>query len=170
MSNHNPYQTPESGLALEVPADLEYDTTPVFSPNGRMGRVSYIAWSGIAYFAFIIALFLGLFMVGGVEAGQDGFLVIYAVLIIPFAVIYTIFGIRRLHDLDRSGWQYLLMVIPLVNLYIALVMLLQPGTEGENRFGGPRLTAPWEKVVAILGLALFVVMTIAPFLLPSFGP
>lgn len=168
MSNYNPYQTPESGLALETAADLEYDTTPVYSPSGRMGRVSYIAWSSLAYIVFILAMFLGLMIFGQEDSGPDAFWGVYGVLLIPFAVIFTIFGIRRLHDMDRSGWQYIMVIIPLVNIYITLVMLLQAGTPGENSFGGPRQTQPWEKIVAIVGLIFFILVVLTPVLIPMF--
>ena len=48
-----------------------------------------------------------------------------AVLIPSIAV-----GVRRMHDIDRSGWWLLL---PIVNLVFAATK----GTEGENRFGPP---------------------------------
>jgi len=40
------------------------------------------------------------------------------------------FGIRRMHDVDRSGWWLLL---PIVNI----IFWAKSGTEGENRFGPP---------------------------------
>jgi len=43
---------------------------------------------------------------------------------------HVMFGIRRLHDTNRSGWWWL---VPIVNL----VFWAQPGNEGENRFGPP---------------------------------
>jgi uncharacterized membrane protein YhaH (DUF805 family) len=45
-------------------------------------------------------------------------------------------GVRRLHDTDRSGWFYLLTIIPLVNL-VLLYFFVQAGTPGSNRFGPP---------------------------------
>ena len=43
--------------------------------------------------------------------------------------------IRRFHDKDKSGWFILINIIPLVGWLIALVMLLDKGTPGKNRFG-----------------------------------
>ena len=47
------------------------------------------------------------------------------VLFIPTLTV----AIRRFHDVDKSGW---FMLIPFYNLYL----VLQPGTQGPNRFGG----------------------------------
>lgn len=41
------------------------------------------------------------------------------------------FRIRRLHDLNMSGWLSLLCIIPGVDL----VLIVLPGTLGNNRFG-----------------------------------
>ncbi len=45
-------------------------------------------------------------------------------------------GVRRLHDLDKSGWWLFLGLIPLVGGIILLVWNCTPGTRGPNRFGG----------------------------------
>ncbi len=43
--------------------------------------------------------------------------------------------IRRLHDLNRSGWWALIMLIPLVNLLFAVYVIFFKGTEGPNKYG-----------------------------------
>ena len=47
--------------------------------------------------------------------------------------------VRRLHDLDRSGWWILISLIPLVGAIILLVWACTKGTDGENRFGSDPL-------------------------------
>ncbi|WP_196503655.1 DUF805 domain-containing protein [Aestuariivirga litoralis] len=44
-------------------------------------------------------------------------------------------AIKRLHDRNRSGWFYLLMLVPLVNIWVAIEILFLKGTAGPNRFG-----------------------------------
>jgi uncharacterized membrane protein YhaH (DUF805 family) len=44
-------------------------------------------------------------------------------------------SIRRLHDLDRTGWWILLALIPLIGWIILLIWYITKGTEGPNRFG-----------------------------------
>jgi len=43
-------------------------------------------------------------------------------------------GIRRLHDLDKSGWWCLNAFIPIIGILI-IYWFAQRGTEGANRFG-----------------------------------
>ena len=48
-------------------------------------------------------------------------------------------AIRRLHDLDRTGWWILLGLIPLVGWIILIIWYTARGTAGPNRFGPDRL-------------------------------
>ncbi len=44
-------------------------------------------------------------------------------------------GVRRLHDMNKSGWTVLWAMIPIVGALIVLGMLLGDGTKGKNTFG-----------------------------------
>jgi len=50
-------------------------------------------------------------------------------------------AIRRLHDLDRTGWWILLSLIPIVGWIILIIWYCTRGTTGPNRFGADRLVA-----------------------------
>ncbi len=43
--------------------------------------------------------------------------------------------VRRLHDIGKSGWWYLISLIPLVGLIGFLVLMCLDGTRGENKYG-----------------------------------
>jgi uncharacterized membrane protein YhaH (DUF805 family) len=53
-------------------------------------------------------------------------------------------AIRRLHDLDRTGWWIFLNLIPIIGWIILLIWYCTRGTDGPNRFGpdplGPAIT------------------------------
>ena len=56
------------------------------------------------------------------------------------AVLLPTFGveIRRLHDIDKSGWWILISLVPLVGGIWLLVLLCLQGSRAANRFGpGP---------------------------------
>ena len=44
-------------------------------------------------------------------------------------------AVRRLHDVDRSGWWFLLAFIPLIGIIVLIVWWCTEGTRGPNRFG-----------------------------------
>ena len=54
----------------------------------------------------------------------------FAVLLPSFAV-----GVRRFHDIGKSGWHYLVGLIPLAGVIILLVWFCKNGQTGENKWG-----------------------------------
>lgn len=50
-------------------------------------------------------------------------------------------GVRRLHDLDKSGWWYLLVLIPIIGFLVLLYFFVQKGSDGPNRFGADPLAS-----------------------------
>ena len=48
---------------------------------------------------------------------------------------YLSVSVRRLHDIDKSGWFLFLIIIPIVGAILFIVWACSKGTEGENRFG-----------------------------------
>lgn len=44
-------------------------------------------------------------------------------------------GVRRLHDIGKSGWWWLVSLIPFVGTIILLIMCAQPGESGSNQYG-----------------------------------
>lgn len=53
-----------------------------------------------------------------------------AVLIPSLAV-----AIRRLHDVGKSGWYYLLVLLPIIGPIWLIVLFATEGEQGDNRFG-----------------------------------
>lgn len=44
-------------------------------------------------------------------------------------------AVRRLHDIDRSGWWLLLWLLPILGWFVLLVFACLDGTYGRNRYG-----------------------------------
>ena len=44
-------------------------------------------------------------------------------------------GVRRLHDVGRSGWWWLIAFIPIVGLLVLLYWAVSKGTDGPNEYG-----------------------------------
>ena len=92
--------------------------------EGRATRPEYW-WFVLAY--AIVNIILSLIpRVGTILSGILGL----AVLIPSIGV-----GVRRLHDINKSGWWYLLILIPLVGAIILIVWLAKPSDNGENQYG-----------------------------------
>jgi uncharacterized membrane protein YhaH (DUF805 family) len=50
--------------------------------------------------------------------------------------------IRRLHDVDKSGWWVLILLLPIIGLLVILYFMIIEGTKGPNRFGNPPSSLP----------------------------
>ena len=44
-------------------------------------------------------------------------------------------GVRRMHDIGKSGWCLLLFFIPLVNIVLIFLWLCKAGDTGANQYG-----------------------------------
>jgi uncharacterized membrane protein YhaH (DUF805 family) len=103
------------------------------SASGRATRAEF--WWWFAFYLLLQAL-LG--------DSPLGVLVVLGLLLPTVTVM-----IRRLHDTDRSGWFTLIGFIPVAGVFILLVLLALPSTQGSNRYGPPRTptsppTNPWQ--------------------------
>ncbi|MCG8464803.1 MAG: DUF805 domain-containing protein [Xanthomonadales bacterium] len=165
MQEQNPYRAPSASFNASA-FDEAYDETPPFSPAGRFGRLSYLAWSlvlgfvgGISMAVFMPVMFSLDATDADILAGMTSGGMLLAM--IPMFVLGAIFGIRRLHDINKSGWWLLLFIVPIVNLILGLVLTFMPGSDGANDFGPPRETRVWEKIFAWLYIALIVLGIVA---------
>jgi uncharacterized membrane protein YhaH (DUF805 family) len=46
-------------------------------------------------------------------------------------------SVRRLHDIDKTGWWILIGLIPLIGFIVLIIFYLQKGDPGENSYGPP---------------------------------
>lgn len=133
------------------------------SASGRFGRLSYLAWLFLSSIIFMIAVgvlaaVFGLSTIAQNPENISGIAIIIAVILyIAFIYFSIIFMVRRLHDRNHSGWLSLLVLIPLINIFFALYLLLAKGTVGANNFGEPRITPNWEKVLGWLYIIMIPV-------------
>lgn len=137
---NNPYAAPGADLSALINDGKTY-TPKVLAVNGRIGRVRYLVYTVWLSFLllFITGLAMGLLSLINPILGLLGM-----ILYIPVMAVSFIMAIRRLNDLEYSGWLSVLMIVPLVNLILSLWLLFGRGTDGSNRYGpapGPNSTA-----------------------------
>ena len=111
-----------------------------FDYSSRSTRAEYWIFS-LINFIIIIVLCLLPMIFNTNTSEQDLSIVAQAFLIFFIAyVIAVIFPsisvtVRRLHDIDFSGWWFLIQLIPYLGGCVILVFTLIDGTAGNNRFG-----------------------------------
>jgi uncharacterized membrane protein YhaH (DUF805 family) len=107
----------------------------LFSMEGRYNRAKYF-WTvfGISFVVYVLSFVLGL-IVGGSGGDSTTAAALSYFISIPAMVIIAFQVVKRLHDLGRPGSHYWLLLIPFYNLYLALIILFERGTQGENKYG-----------------------------------
>ena len=95
--------------------------------KGRASRAEF--WWFVLCNAIISSILLVIdFALGTKNILSD----IYAILTI---VPGTAVGIRRLHDIGRSGWWYLIIVVPIVGVIVLIVFDVKRSQPGTNAYG-----------------------------------
>jgi uncharacterized membrane protein YhaH (DUF805 family) len=122
-----------------------------FSFDGRIRRIEYFLSGLVCGVVVWIAMLLGVgtFLLGagsGSAAGSAFGLLIGVVAIIAAIWFSLAQGIKRLHDLDKSGWLILICYIPFIGWIFALYMLFADGTVGPNQYGpDPKNRMPYQQ-------------------------
>ena len=95
--------------------------------TGRASRKEY--WFFVL-FNFIMSFCAG--FIGGLLGLECLLGIIYILLIIlPWLAV----SVRRLHDINCSGWLFLIVFIPIVGVLLLLWDLVKRGTIGPNNYG-----------------------------------
>ena len=101
--------------------------------SGRSRRKEY--WYFVL-FVIIISTVLNIIdgLIGAYEriAGVGLLSSIFSLAILIPSIAVTV---RRLHDIDRSGWWLLIALVPLVGWIVLLVFSVQESTPGSNKYG-----------------------------------
>lgn len=99
--------------------------------RGRSTRSEF--WFFMLY-SVIISLVIGVLdvMIFGGEAEIQPLSLLYSLIILAPSIGV---GVRRLHDIGRSGWWYLLWFIPVIGWIVLIVWWCMDSQKGINRFG-----------------------------------
>ncbi|WP_460089376.1 DUF805 domain-containing protein [Pseudomonas sp. H2_D10] len=159
----SPYAPPRATVGENLP---EYAELKVFTINGRIGRLRYLAWTLVLTVAMLVTAGI-ISTVGFAIATASPTIAIILGSLLGFALFVALvvvsvqIGVQRLHDLGWSGWLYLLNLVPLVNSIFPLLLLVLPGNAGANQYGAPPpRNSTAVKVLASLWLAFIPLMLI----------
>jgi uncharacterized membrane protein YhaH (DUF805 family) len=101
----------------------------------RSSRSEYWYWALFAFLAGIAGSIID--MVLGTNLIQ---IVVSLALFIPGLAV----GVRRLHDVGKSGWNLLWLLLPILGLIYLIYLFVQPSQSAPNNYG----TAPLAPAAA----------------------
>ena len=105
----------------------------------RVVKDNYANFNGRArrkeYWMFVLFNFLILIVVGIVDFILGTVPLLYLIYCLAMLIPSVAVGIRRLHDVGKSGWWIFISLIPLIGGIWLLVLLFTDGTPGDNIYG-----------------------------------
>lgn len=123
----NQQQSSESSTNAQNSQPKQKRYSIFWKPSGRISRSTFF-WR--SFFLAIFLLFPGLTIIQAKTEFSMGY-----VLCAVFLFFYGIQVIKRLHDVNLSGWFALLILIPSINFIFFLYLLFAGGTIGMNKYG-----------------------------------
>jgi uncharacterized membrane protein YhaH (DUF805 family) len=108
--------------------------------SGRSSRKDYWMFTLINFGIVVLLQSIDYALSRNWDRNPQILLSIYGLAILLPTVGVTI---RRLHDIDKSGWWILLNLIPLVGFIWSLVLMTTPGDHGDNKYGAD----PYAEIV-----------------------
>lgn len=156
----NIYSPPSADVSNVGIDDATYEPK-VFALSGRIGRLRMLAFGLGATLALslLMAVVAGL---GGLVLGPVVAMILAGLIYIPMIVLSFAYAVRRLNDLNLSGWWCLLSFVPFVNIIYGLYVLFAPGTKGSNNYGpAPSDNPRWVIVTACIMPVLFILAIVA---------
>jgi uncharacterized membrane protein YhaH (DUF805 family) len=110
--------------------------------NGRARRKEYWMWT--LYYTIVLLFAMVLDNVLGLNFELLGQNLGYGWLYVTIGITHLVPGlgivVRRLHDVGKSGWFYLIILIPLIGFIWILVLFCTEGVKEDNKWGSnPKL-------------------------------
>ena len=101
--------------------------------SGRARRTEYWMFVLLNFVFIVIAMALDNLL--GITIGGMGYGPIYLLYALALIVPGIAVGVRRLHDVGKSGWMLLISAIPLIGAIWLIVLFATEGKPGVNKYG-----------------------------------
>ena len=109
--------------------------------DGRAGRPEYWFYALFNTLIFFILQFLSSML--GLQYAMNELITVY-----PLASIWQVVtfvpslavGVRRMHDINRSGFWLLFLLLPLIGWLLIMIFALLKGNDDDNDYGSPNLS------------------------------
>ena len=101
--------------------------------SGRARRKEY--WMFVLFNIIFTLIAMALDNILGTTAGMLPYGVFYFIYMLAVFIPGLAVGVRRLHDVGKSGWMLLIAIIPIIGPIWLLVLMVSDSKPGENRHG-----------------------------------
>ena len=101
--------------------------------SGRARRTEY--WMFVLFNIIFAIVAMILDNVLGIAIQGVGYGPLYGLYALALLIPGLAVAVRRLHDVGKSGWMFLIVLIPLVGPIWLLVLFCTDGQQGNNKWG-----------------------------------
>ena len=109
----------------------------IFTTEGRLNRLRYLKYMVILAIIAGVSTFVTSSMATFLTGNPTGTLVnvITGIWAVVAGAGNIMLMIRRLHDLDKSGYFAILAFVPVIGMVFSIYLFCAVGTEGWNKYG-----------------------------------
>jgi len=101
--------------------------------NGRARRTEY--WMFFLFNMIFTIIAMVLDNVLGIAMGEIGYGPLYGIYVLALFLPGLAVGVRRLHDVGKSGWMMLIALIPIIGAIWLFVLMVTDGNSNKNQYG-----------------------------------
>ena len=101
--------------------------------SGRARRKEYWMFTLFNIIFAIVAMILD--NVLGIAMAEIGYGPLYGLYTLAVFIPGLAVSVRRLHDVGKSGWMILIVLIPIIGAIWLIVLMVTDSNSGENQYG-----------------------------------
>ena len=144
---------PFSDIQSKLPPQKkkEINKGKIIKFEGRIGRAKFALSFFCFYplldiiscivFGIVLSLIAAIATISNESLFVEFFFYCFVILFVISLVVIRVWLLglcwQRLHDIDKSGWHFLLIFVPIINFVIAVLIFIRKGTDGPNQYGPP---------------------------------
>lgn len=101
--------------------------------SGRARRKEYWMFTLFNIIFLFVAMILDMLL--GTEFGLGVYGLFYMLYSLAVIIPGLAVSVRRLHDIGKSGWMFLIVLIPIIGWIWLLFLMVTDSNPGENQYG-----------------------------------
>lgn len=101
--------------------------------KGRASRSEFWYWTLFTWLLSVAAMLVDSAMGGGVSAAEPGIQVVSTIVMLAIWMPTLAVSVRRLHDVNRTGW-WVLLALTVLGAVVLLYWFVMPSKDANNRY------------------------------------
>ena len=163
----------EVGIKTGTQSETQEETSKrpgIHTSKGRTGSLAFCSRSAIALLMMTACAVAMIAAGSNAEQDRANLTVVHAatMFLALIGIAYSLWlsvvtGVKRLHDIGRSGWYYLICMLPVAGSLYYLYIAVKRSDTQDNRFGTRLPPNAFEKFTGVPGFVILALFIAASF-------